>query len=1176
MSSHANWFNILELVPKQTVGQNLDHTYLVQEDRQLPDLQAGFKIRDSDNVYAPTPSFLSNVSGTRLPNFFEQLTPAHFSYFQDSYVPSMGHTQVVGLPTAHFVKVSVDGQPLQAYNDRDVRGVDPKTNNVDDLWPFRPVTAMTNKPTSGGPAPGGPAGYGDVENPDPADEDDGPDIEDEDSRAGDFMRRLFHEEEEEEHGSISEPGDGSDKSIDYGMERKEEPRLRRRRGIPGEWMRGRGGAGSAASARASIQNVMEHMERKYPDMEGSMRDFLRDQVEGDNSVLMQTLYGIQERLRMNENQMEARNPSLLGRAVSDLGNRAIVLEESMAAIQALFREFVNSSGADRLEMRQTLNDIRIIMEREYSQMREQVQGLEEKQGLATVTRDASGRSVGENEMLKELLQQMVTGNRTMNENISLGRQEQKERDIALVDVLTNNNNETTRRSNETNQLVQDSLDANTANTNAISDMKNDNERVNAQTSRTLGQITNALADNAANMSAFVDTLDTSSVRQDNGNTLAAINRGYRDVGDAIARQTQHLQDGNARLSNEDFKRYEDLIEGVYSRIDRNFKQQADEMKGQSRVEQTATLQNLFERQTLDITRSINDLNQQIENVRNVGNENTQGLVGQLHYVGHELAKDNRRQIADVLARVNQVRNIQPIDNDIEMKNDLVQEVGDNAARNGHVLRILNPIGLQVAMPALEPLRNINDPVRAVNLPLQQFGPPPALEPARNINDPVRNMPALVRNMPALEPLRNINDPVLPIVRIRGRDASILTGQRAPKRAGTPSSFAALIDLSDLSDDSDAQEINVENLVSPPNSNTINLTIPSPSGNSDEVKSPDEDVGELLPYDDDTGIDLDLDTELLNDWNRQSANVVRGQSQQWQELRNNIHAILGELANLYQEYGMEAKFNEINNLTGVTDTYTEGQLSHIHQRLVQEYHQANRVVQESNMYTLRTIVNLIEGITANNEQTLMANQFAPYMANNYEKLIAMRYLPRINLMDYLVDIQNVISENKSNGVLLNIDLGEEYFQEFPRDAYVHYPTNEQSSVNDANQELAVRTPVPSLSVRSIGGTGGGGANEMLETKMDIDSPGEHLRNVSEFPRPSRNVLNVQQARNFMQNLGEKRAKLKALLKVYDNMNFKRLTISQKQYLLWLRDELKKNTVAIKELRGNSSHYFKEAL
>lgn len=143
MSSGASAWNIVTLHPRDVKGQSINAYYVSSDDRQMPDLHAGFKVYNSDRGYAPPPSFLSLTNAQRMESVHNSVGSEHISFLQDKEAWNAGGGAVVGLPLIHKIRVQSDGIPIQQNtDDLGIRNISKR--GIVDLWPFFP-------PSSGGP-----------------------------------------------------------------------------------------------------------------------------------------------------------------------------------------------------------------------------------------------------------------------------------------------------------------------------------------------------------------------------------------------------------------------------------------------------------------------------------------------------------------------------------------------------------------------------------------------------------------------------------------------------------------------------------------------------------------------------------------------------------------------------------------------------------------------------------------------------------------------------------------------------------------------------------------------------------------------------------------------------------------------------------------------------------------
>lgn len=113
MSSGPAIWNIVPLKPIDTVEQGVKQLYTFGgDDRQLPDLQAGFRQTSSDKIQGAPPSYLYQISAQRWQQV-DRKDPLKYTYLQADEQYNEGKVQILGLPTAMRAQRSQqDGFPL--------------------------------------------------------------------------------------------------------------------------------------------------------------------------------------------------------------------------------------------------------------------------------------------------------------------------------------------------------------------------------------------------------------------------------------------------------------------------------------------------------------------------------------------------------------------------------------------------------------------------------------------------------------------------------------------------------------------------------------------------------------------------------------------------------------------------------------------------------------------------------------------------------------------------------------------------------------------------------------------------------------------------------------------------------------------------------------------------------
>lgn len=113
MSSGPAIWNIVPLKPNDPQAQGLNQAYAYGgDDRQLPDLQAGFRQSNSDKIQGAPPSFLYTVSAQRWQTV-DRKDPLKYTYLQGDEQYNEGKVQILGLPTAmRAQRTQQDGFPV--------------------------------------------------------------------------------------------------------------------------------------------------------------------------------------------------------------------------------------------------------------------------------------------------------------------------------------------------------------------------------------------------------------------------------------------------------------------------------------------------------------------------------------------------------------------------------------------------------------------------------------------------------------------------------------------------------------------------------------------------------------------------------------------------------------------------------------------------------------------------------------------------------------------------------------------------------------------------------------------------------------------------------------------------------------------------------------------------------
>jgi hypothetical protein len=161
MSTNANIWDIVSIHPQDIVGGKGKITnYATTKDRIMPDLNAGFRIYESDRGYAPPPSFFSNVGFQRMEAVHNSVGAEHFSFMQDKYPYDVAGGGVVGLPGVHKIRVNADGLPVQPLTDDNGARNFSVSKGIVDMWPFLSPSSGSAAPGQGGIAPPAPTAGG--------------------------------------------------------------------------------------------------------------------------------------------------------------------------------------------------------------------------------------------------------------------------------------------------------------------------------------------------------------------------------------------------------------------------------------------------------------------------------------------------------------------------------------------------------------------------------------------------------------------------------------------------------------------------------------------------------------------------------------------------------------------------------------------------------------------------------------------------------------------------------------------------------------------------------------------------------------------------------------------------------------------------------------------------------
>lgn len=108
---NASIFNVLATHPPDVIGQPRQTAYVYDPDRELPDMQAGFRYWTSSQGTVPEPSWLYSSEG-RLGSYGNQVSYEDLPYYQAGVSNERGLCQVLSLPTARKSFARSDGSLL--------------------------------------------------------------------------------------------------------------------------------------------------------------------------------------------------------------------------------------------------------------------------------------------------------------------------------------------------------------------------------------------------------------------------------------------------------------------------------------------------------------------------------------------------------------------------------------------------------------------------------------------------------------------------------------------------------------------------------------------------------------------------------------------------------------------------------------------------------------------------------------------------------------------------------------------------------------------------------------------------------------------------------------------------------------------------------------------------------